>query len=102
MNRRGFLGLLGAAAATAAVGGEAVKQFAIGQYNDIKFIVGVAPAPARFAALTKAVRDVYSAEIWFVSLPVLRFDQFANPENKVAREQVHRTKYSDYMERYGV
>lgn len=38
---------------------------------------------AGFSQLVGAVRDVYSAEIWFAALPVLKFDQFTTKKTEL-------------------
>lgn len=36
-----------------------------------------------FSALAQATRDVFSAEIWFAALPVLKFDQFSTKKTEL-------------------
>src|ERR1039457_5657210 len=36
-----------------------------------------------FSTLANAVRDVFSAEIWFAALPVMKFDQFSTKKTEL-------------------
>ena len=37
---------------------------------------------AGYSQQVEAIRDVYSAEIWFAALPILKFDQFSTKKTE--------------------